>query len=78
MSGESTEVSRVSLKTAEFSEPNANGWFLILETQFKLTHISVESTKFCHCLAALPASVVNRLSTNIIEEENYENLKKAV
>ena len=74
----SADILRVSIKTAEFSEANANGWFLILESQFRLFSITVESTKFYHCLTALPASVVKKLFSDVIAAERLDKLKKTV
>ena len=74
----SADILRVSIKTAEFSEANANGWFLILEAQFRLSSITVESTKFYHCLTALPASVVKKLFSDVIAAERLDKLKKTI
>jgi len=71
-------IAHVGIKPAEFSEPNANGWFTIMEAQFRLAKVSQSSTKFYHCLAALPPSVVNRLSEETVTGEEYAELKKVV
>lgn len=71
-------ISHISIKPAEFSEPNASGWFTILEAQFKLGKVTNASTQFYHCLAALPASVVNKLSKEVVDGEDYDGLKGAV
>jgi len=70
--------SHVAVKPAQFSETNADGWFFILEAQFQLANINVSSTMFFHCVSALPASLVSRLSREILTSKDYEQLKAAV
>lgn len=71
-------VTAVRVKAPEFSESSASGWFHILEAQFNLSHITCSSTKFFHALAALPASIVSRLSPDLLSNQDYEELKKSV
>jgi len=71
-------ISHVNIKPAVFSEQNAMGWFAILEAQFSLANLRVSSTKYFHCLAALPASIVERLAPEILTRQSFEDLKAAV
>ena len=68
----------VSIKPTEFSDSNAVGWFAILEAQFVLGRVKVSSTKFFHSVAALPASVVGRISPEVLGKQSFDALKEAV
>ena len=71
--GAQQAAAAVSIKYAEFSE--STGWFPILEAQFQLAHITVSSTRFFHCLSALPASIVSRLTPATVASQSYDILK---
>lgn len=71
-------VSKVSIKAAEFCETTASGWFHILEAQFHLSNITNEGTKFFHALAALPASIVSKLSPTTLNNQIYTTLKNQI
>ena len=73
-----TVINRVSVKPAEFSEATASGWFFIIEAQFQLSNIQNKSTKFYTALAALPATLVQRLSVEILSGKDYDSLKESV
>ena len=66
-----TVINRVSVKPAEFSEATASGWFFIIEAQFQLSNTQKNAA-----LAALPATLVQRLSVKILMGK--ESLKKSV
>lgn len=68
----------MSIKPPVFTETSAVGWFFIMESQFRLKGITVESTKFFHVITALPADLVSNLPADILEGNNFTNLKKAV
>ena len=68
----------IAIKAPQFMESAAAGWFAIIEAQFHLRNITISSTKFYHVLAALPPDVVVNLNSQILDNKNYEELKKAV
>lgn len=81
MEGEGEDQSRcntVSIKPPIFSESSVEGWFLIMESQFAITRIIQEETKFHHVLSALPSNLVSRLPKEIITQRNYTALKEKV
>lgn len=47
----------VSIKPPQFSKENPRGWFACIESQFALSKITEESTKFRHVVAALPPQI---------------------
>ena len=71
-------LARVSIKAPEFSEASATGWFTILEAQFNLSHITVQSTQFFHAVSALPPTLINRLPISILNNRNYDELKATI
>ena len=73
-----SQCQRVSVKTPEFHEANAKSWFVMMESQFILSQITNDQTKFHHAVTGLPASVVSQLPQDIIASMKYENLKKEV
>ena len=68
----------VSIKPPEFMDTAVDGWFVILNSQFHLRNITTSKTKFYTALAALPADLVSRLPSYIVESENYDSLKDKV
>jgi len=58
----------VSIKPAKFNEAAVEGWFRVLEAQMRIANITQSRTKFYHVISALPADVVNNLSTEIMDE----------
>ena len=75
---EHATIGHVSIKPPEFSESNAAGWFAILEAQFFLGKVKASSTKFFHSVAALPASVVGRISPEVLGKQSFDALKETV
>ena len=73
-----SQCQRVSVKVPEFQETNAKSWFIILESQFAISGISEEKTKFHHAIAGLPASVIAQLPLDLLESMKYGDLKQNV
>jgi len=71
-----SEVNAVSIKPPAFDPHRPAAYFAILEAQFQLSGISVDSTKFYHCLASLPTATVSQLPSSTISDPSYVNLKK--
>ena len=72
------QVTAVSVKPPEFLDANASGWFEIMKAQFVLAQITQSSTKFYHILAALPASIAQRLPPHVLASQDFEQLQEAV
>lgn len=68
----------VRVKAPEFTESSAGAWFLIMEAQFRLGRLTIDSTKFYHVLSSLPASLIERLPMEAKTSESYDALKAAV
>ena len=66
-----------SVKPPKFDANYAAGWFTVMDAQFQLHHVP-ESTKFLTTMGALPAVTATRLSSDIIAEGSYKDLKEAV
>ena len=73
-----TQCQRVSVKVPEFTEHNVKSWFIIVESQFAISGIHEERTKFHHTIAGLPPSVISQLPLDLLEERKYTELKKEV
>lgn len=71
-------AARVTIKPADFSEATASGWFAILEAQFQLAHVTIDTTRFYHTLAALPAQLVSRLQPEVLSGQSYVALKATI
>ena len=71
-------VNAVLVRPPEFSEAAAAVWFRVLETQFKIARITTSGTKFIQATSALPMSVLENIPANVIESENYDELKESV
>lgn len=68
----------VSIKIPEFSESAVTKWFKVLEGQFKLRKITESSTKFYHATSGIPLDILKYLPEEIMDNEDYEELKQAV
>ena len=68
----------MSIKPVPFSDASPSVWFTILEAQFTVAGVTVDSTKFFHALAHLPVCVVSRISNDILQGNSYDELKDAV
>lgn len=75
------ELSRVALKAPPFWETNPELWFIQLESQFKLSGITVDDTKFHVVVAALDSKILSSVSDIIRAppaEKKYDILKKRI
>ena len=68
----------VAVKAVQFCETSVESWFAIMEAQFSLAKATDSVTKFYHVLSALPPQTVMKLPKTVVENANYETLKKAV
>ena len=68
----------VSIKPPAFSETSPALWFKIVEAQFSIRGISQTQTKYYHALANLPTEILDNVPPEIIEGENYDDLREAV
>lgn len=71
-------IGAVSIKPAKFNEAAVEGWFRILEAQFRIQKVTKSNTKFYHVLTALPATIVNNLSREVMDGENYDEIRSTV
>ena len=62
----------------DFMETAASAWFQIIEANLKLKRITVGETKYFHVLASLPPTLVARLSPQILETHDYDEIKAGV
>ena len=74
----SEHVTHISVKAPEFSETSVEGWFAILDAQFALKGVTTQVTKFYNAIAALPASVVDKLPSSVITGNSYDKVKSAI
>jgi hypothetical protein len=77
-----TQVEATSIKLAEFWTSCPAAWFIQVETQFKLKHITASQTKFDHIVSSLPQHVIvnilDILSDEHHQSDKYEVLKTAL
>ena len=80
MSDSEEEVNTVAIKPPKFLETSVSGWFAIVEAQFHLRRVTNDNTKFYSIIAALPAEVVSRLPSNVLDasRSTYDDLKQKV
>lgn len=78
MEGEEQAMAITVVKTPAFSEASTTTWFMILEAQFTIRKITSSKTQFCHAISELPVAVLERVSRDVMQSENYEDLKKAI
>ena len=74
----STSASAVAVKAPMFTEKAPLAWFKILEAQFHLANITKNETKFYHALASLPPDLVAQLSTDVLNQADYDELRSSV
>ena len=72
------DVNQVSIKAPEFLETSAVMWFSIMEAQFYLKSVTVETTKFFSVIANLPVRVLSKVPLTVINSQSYSELKDAV
>ncbi|GBM15403.1 hypothetical protein AVEN_199658-1 [Araneus ventricosus] len=76
-----SELTRVEFRAPPFWEVKPDLWFIQLESQFKLTGISTDETKFHTVVAALDAKVVSCISDIVRHpprESMYDALKSRI
>ncbi|XP_066152750.1 uncharacterized protein [Euwallacea fornicatus] len=75
---ESSQVGRLSVRAPPFWKSNPKSWFMTLESQFVLAHISSDQTKFHHVVAAVAPEILDQISDfmeNPPISNRYEGLK---
>lgn len=75
---EALQVNKVSVKAPQWMATNVDVWLTIMEAQFAIANIKVDSTKYFHVIAALPPEVVCKVSdlvTSNPKEGDFEKLK---
>jgi len=72
---DAASVHSVMLKLPEFLETNVQNWFIVVEAQFTLRRIKTEKDKFLHVVSALPGSILEGLSPELLQTPDYERLK---
>ncbi|XP_054720158.1 LOW QUALITY PROTEIN: uncharacterized protein LOC129229806 [Uloborus diversus] len=68
-----------SLKPPPFWKSNPNLWFLRLEAQFSLVHVTADETKFNYVVAAIDSDILSSVSDIIVrppDTNRYETVKK--
>lgn len=70
-------IHRVSIKVPPFYRRNVTAWFKTLESQFKLSRISSQETKYHYLVSNLPEDVAALLLTDTVPEV-YDDLKAEV
>ena len=73
-----TPVLFTEIKVPAFMETSPAAWFAIIESQFHLRGIKLESTKFHHALSALKVDVVASLPPTVLTNHVYSELKTEV
>ena len=72
------EIQAVAIKMPDFMETAASAWFQIMEANFKLKRITIGETKFFHVVASLPPALIARLPPQILETQDYSEIRTAV
>ena len=72
------EAHAVALKPPEFSDTSPALWFRIMQAQFNIKGITASPTKFYHVISALPTATLENIPPNILDSENYDELKEAI
>lgn len=78
MSKDESEINRVSVRVPPFYADKPALWFMQLESQFVLSNITSDSTKFHYAIAQLDsvyASIVEDIITGPTAPNKYEQLK---
>lgn len=72
------QISRLSIKVPPFWKHNPALWFVQVEAQFSLGHVSQDVTKFNHVIAAIETDVLAQISDLVLnppESDRYNALK---
>ncbi|GBN81543.1 hypothetical protein AVEN_13320-1 [Araneus ventricosus] len=76
-----SEMTRVAVRAPPFWETNSELWFIQLESQFQLTGISVDETKFHTVVASLDSKVLSCVADivrNPPSDAMYDALKTRI
>jgi hypothetical protein len=77
--GTTRELARVAVKPPPFWQKDPELWFLQLESQFSLSNITADETKFFTTVAAIDSHVLQAVRDLVLkppDKEKYEALKK--
>ncbi|GBN34572.1 hypothetical protein AVEN_81803-1 [Araneus ventricosus] len=75
------ELARVAFRALPFWETDLHLWFLQLESQFKLSGISIDETKFHMVVAALDSKILSYVSDTVrnpLADSKYDALKTQI
>lgn len=75
---DTNQAHSVAIKPPKFSETSPATWFKIMEAQFHIKKITMSQTKFFYVLSSLATEVLDNVPSNIIDSENYDDLKKCI
>lgn len=68
----------VGIKPLKFSETSPATWFKVMEAQFHIRKITQSQTKFFYILSALSTDVLDNVPSNLIDKEDYGELKDSI
>ena len=71
-------ISHMSIKPPPFYKRNPDMWFTQMESQFILSGIKNENTKYHHIISTLPEDIASDLLLSSNENKSYEDLKQQV
>ena len=72
------QLQHVAIKAPEFMETAVIAWFQIMESQFLLKGVKSDETRFHHVVSVLPASIVAKITPELLTATSYIKLKEAV
>lgn len=75
---EEESISSFKIKPPVFSETSVTTWFRIVEAQFHLANIRSSRTKYFHVMSQIPPEVLDKISQNDLDDEDYDKFKKSV
>ena len=68
-------MNSLNIETPRFDGQYVRGWFLVIESQFKLRGIEDDYSKFHNILGALPAEAAGNIPASIMKKKSYYHLK---
>jgi hypothetical protein len=68
----------VTIKAPAFSENSVIFFFKVFDAQFKFGRITSDETKYFHAISSIPMEYLEILPRDVIDSNNYENLKSAL
>ena len=72
------QLQHVTIKAPEFMETAVIAWFQIMESQFLLKGVKSDETRFHHVISVLPASIVAKITPELLTATSYIKIKEAV